>query len=109
MRRSIFLALQGSHHKQLENADAHRHQDDHEMRRQSGLKLRAQNGCNLVYAMWRSEPESKLGVSVTRNPGLNASSERGNSVPLPFVLDLRRMQQRLHHNAILLRFCPQGA
>jgi hypothetical protein len=31
-----------------------------EMRRQLGLKLRAQDACNLVYAMWRIEPESKL-------------------------------------------------
>jgi hypothetical protein len=49
-----------------------------EMRRQFGLKLRAENGCNLVYAMWRIEPESKLVVSVKRNPGMNASSQCGN-------------------------------
>jgi hypothetical protein len=49
-----------------------------EMRRQFGLKLRAQNGCNLVYAMWRIEPESKLVVSVKSNPGMQASSECGN-------------------------------
>jgi hypothetical protein len=48
------------------------------MRRQFGLKLRAQNGCNLVYAMWRIEPESKLVISVKSNPGMNASSECGN-------------------------------
>jgi hypothetical protein len=34
-----------------------------ESRRQFGLKLRAQDACNLVYAMWRIEPESKLVVS----------------------------------------------
>jgi hypothetical protein len=49
-----------------------------EMRRQFGLKLRAQNGCNLVYAMWRIEPEAKLVVSVKSNPGMNSSSECGN-------------------------------
>jgi len=49
-----------------------------EMRRQFGLKLRAQDGCNLVYAMWRIEPESKLVVSVKRNPGMRASSQCGN-------------------------------
>src|SRR5580704_5281987 len=27
-----------------------------ELRRQFGLKLRAQDACNLVYAMWRIEP-----------------------------------------------------
>jgi hypothetical protein len=35
-----------------------------ELRRQFGLKLRAEDACNLVYAMWRIEPESKLVVSV---------------------------------------------
>src|SRR5262249_50917915 len=27
-----------------------------EVRRQIGLKLRAESGCNLIYAMWRIEP-----------------------------------------------------
>jgi hypothetical protein len=49
-----------------------------EMRRQFGLKLRAQDPCNLVYAMWRIEPESKLVVSVKSNPDQHASAECGN-------------------------------
>jgi hypothetical protein len=49
-----------------------------EMRRQFGLKLRAQDPCNLVYAMWRIEPESKLVVSVKSNPGQHTSAECGN-------------------------------
>jgi hypothetical protein len=49
-----------------------------EIRRQFGLKLRAQDACNLVYAMWRIEPESKVVVSVKRNPGQTRSSECGN-------------------------------
>src|SRR5580658_8241545 len=49
-----------------------------EMRRQFGLKLRAQDACNLVYAMWRIEPESKLVVSVKSNPGKHTSAECGN-------------------------------
>jgi hypothetical protein len=49
-----------------------------ELRPQSGLKLRAQDACNLVHAMWRIEPESKLVVSVKRNPGRHSSSECGN-------------------------------
>jgi hypothetical protein len=49
-----------------------------ELRRQFGLKLRAQDACNLVYAMWRIEPESKLVVSVKSNPGQHASAECGN-------------------------------
>ena len=46
-----------------------------EMRRQFGLKLRAQDGCNLVYAMWRIEPTQELVVSVKSNPGTTKSSE----------------------------------
>jgi hypothetical protein len=49
-----------------------------EMRRQFGLKLRAQDACNLVYAMWRIEPESKLVVSVKSNPGEHSSGQCGN-------------------------------
>jgi hypothetical protein len=49
-----------------------------ELRRQFGLKLHAQDACNLVYAMWRIEPESKLVVSVKSNPGQHNSAECGN-------------------------------
>jgi hypothetical protein len=49
-----------------------------ELRRQFGLKLRAQDACNLVYAMWRIEPESKLVVSLKSNPGQHTSAECGN-------------------------------
>jgi hypothetical protein len=49
-----------------------------EVRRQFGLKLRAQDACNLVYAMWRMEPESKLVVSVKSNSGQHTSAECGN-------------------------------
>lgn len=49
-----------------------------EVREQFGLKLRAQDPCNLVYAMWRIQPESKLVVSVKTNPGQNTSAECGN-------------------------------
>jgi hypothetical protein len=49
-----------------------------EMRRQFGLKLRAQDACNLVYAMWRIEPESKLVISVKSNPGEHSSAQCGN-------------------------------
>jgi hypothetical protein len=49
-----------------------------EMRRQFGLKLRAQDACKLVYAMWRIEPESKLVVSVKSNPGQHTSVECTN-------------------------------
>lgn len=48
------------------------------MRRQLGLKLRAQDACNLVYVIWRIEPESKLVVSVKQNAGEHTSAECGN-------------------------------
>jgi hypothetical protein len=67
-----------------------------ELRRQFGLKLRAQDACNLVYAMWRIEPESKLVVSVKSNPGQHSSAQCGNrgyrnikprrSTPVPALL-----------------------
>ncbi len=46
-------------------------------RRQFGLKLRAADGCNLVYVMWRLDPQPKLEVSVKRNPGQRISAECG--------------------------------
>jgi hypothetical protein len=49
-----------------------------ESRRQFGLKLRAGDACNLVYVMWRIEPQSKLVVSVKRNPGQHASAQCAN-------------------------------
>jgi hypothetical protein len=49
-----------------------------ELRRQFGLKLRAQDACNLVYVMWRIQPESKLVVSVKSNPGEHTSTQCGN-------------------------------
>jgi hypothetical protein len=44
------------------------------VRTQFGLKLRAQDACNLLYVMWRQEPASKLVVSVKRNPGEHTSA-----------------------------------
>ncbi len=46
-------------------------------RRQLGLKLRAQDGCNLVYVMWRLDPKPKLEVSVKVNPGQRTAKECG--------------------------------
>lgn len=40
-----------------------------EVRRQLGLKLRAKDTCNVVYVMWRLEPDSGIYVSIKRNPG----------------------------------------
>jgi hypothetical protein len=48
-----------------------------QQRRQLGLKLRAANGCNLVYVMWRLDPRPKLEVSIKRNAGARTASECG--------------------------------
>ncbi len=48
-----------------------------QQRRQLGLKLRAGDGCNLVYVMWRLDPKPKLDVSVKRNPGARTAKECG--------------------------------
>jgi len=54
--------------RELANGDA---------RRQLGLKLRAANGCNLVYVMWRLDPHPRLEVSVKWNPGMATHKECG--------------------------------
>lgn len=48
-----------------------------ELRRQVGLKLRAESGCNLLYVMWRIEPRPQLVVSLKRNPGQRTHRECG--------------------------------
>ena len=47
------------------------------LRRQIGLKLRAANGCNLLYVMWRLDPRPKLEISVKVNPGMSTHAECG--------------------------------
>jgi hypothetical protein len=49
-----------------------------QIRRQVGLKLRAQDGCNLVYVMWRIDPKPGIEVQIKRNPGQRVNSECGN-------------------------------
>lgn len=48
-------------------------------RRQLGLKLRAANGCNLVYVMWRLDPRPQLDISVKYNPGMTTHENCGAS------------------------------
>ena len=48
-----------------------------QLRRQVGLKLRAQDSCNVVYVMWRLDPRPKLDVSVKLNPGKHSHEECG--------------------------------
>ena len=46
-------------------------------RRQIGIKLRAQDSCNVVYVMWRLDPTPKLDVSVKINPMKRTHDECG--------------------------------
>jgi hypothetical protein len=46
-----------------------------EVRRQFGVKLKAQDPCNLVYVMWRDTPQPTLAVSMKYNPGMRSSSQ----------------------------------
>ena len=48
-----------------------------QIRRQIGIKLKAANGCNLVYAMWRLDPSPQIEVSVKINPGSRTHAECG--------------------------------
>lgn len=48
-----------------------------ELRRQIGLKLRAQDTCNLIYAMWHIAPDSRIAVSIKRNPGMSTHKQCG--------------------------------
>jgi hypothetical protein len=49
-----------------------------ELRRQIGIKLRAQNTCNIVYVMWHIAPTSGIHVSVKSNPGESQHAECGD-------------------------------
>jgi hypothetical protein len=46
-----------------------------ELRRQIGLKLRAEDTCNLIYAMWHIEPDAKVAVSIKRNAGMHTNEQ----------------------------------
>jgi hypothetical protein len=68
-----------------------------QIRRQFGLKLRARDGCNLVYAMWRFEPKAEVVVSVKSNPAMHASSQCGaggyRNVGRPALLEAPQIGQ----------------
>jgi len=49
-----------------------------ELRRQVGLKLRAQDTCNLLYVMWHIEPDQGIFVLVKSNPGLTKNDQCGD-------------------------------
>jgi hypothetical protein len=48
-----------------------------ELRRQLGLKLRAQDTCNVLYVMWEIEPRPHIVVSMKRNPGRSTHASCG--------------------------------
>jgi hypothetical protein len=72
-----------------------------ELRRQFGLKLRAANSCNLVYAMWRIEPKSELVVSVKSNPGMSTHAQCGThgytNIKAERASPAPRLQKGDHH------------
>lgn len=45
------------------------------LRRQIGLRLRAQDTCNAIYVMWHVEPAPRVAVSVKRNPGQSTHAQ----------------------------------
>lgn len=47
-------------------------------REQVGIKLRARDGCNVLYIMWRLFPRSQLVVSHKSNPDKSRSADCGN-------------------------------
>ena len=49
-----------------------------EVRRQVALKLRAEDSCNVVYVVWRFEPDSKVVVQTKKNPGKHSHRECGD-------------------------------
>ena len=46
-----------------------------EVRSQFGIKLRAQDTCNIVYIMWHFAPDQTIAPSVKRNPGKRTHEE----------------------------------
>lgn len=49
-----------------------------DVRHQLGLKLRAADGCNLVYVMWRLDPpRPSIEVQIKKNPGAHNNDECG--------------------------------
>jgi len=48
-----------------------------ELRRQIGLKLKAEDSCNLIYAMWHIEPDTRVAVSIKQNPAQHTHEQCG--------------------------------
>jgi hypothetical protein len=88
------------------------------IRRQFGLKLHAADACNLVYVMWRIDPDKKIVVSVKSNSGQHTSAECGNrgytnieparSAPTPLVNPGETHTLRAEMNGADLRVYADG-
>jgi hypothetical protein len=46
-----------------------------ELRQQIGLKLRAQDSCNVIYVMWHVAPQPGIAVSVKSNPNQSTHAQ----------------------------------
>jgi hypothetical protein len=85
------------------------------VRRQFGLKLRAADGCNVIYAMWRFAPQPSLVVSVKSNPTLHESRACGTagyrtiepqrlaSIEAPLIGTTHRLAAALSGDALRVR------
>jgi hypothetical protein len=90
-----------------------------EARQQFGLKLHAQDACNLVYAMWRIAPQQRLVVSVKSNPAQHASAQCRNAgyrnvvprhaAPVPLLRPGEPHRLRADMTATALRVSIDGA
>lgn len=84
-----------------------------EVRAQVGLKLRADDGCNLVYVMWRLG--QGVVVSIKRNPGdrthaecgtggyRNLRPERRVAIPMPEVGSVHRLDASIVDGVLTAR------
>ncbi|KFE70396.1 hypothetical protein [Hyalangium minutum] len=89
-----------------------------ENRLQVGLKLRAQDACNLAYVMWRLAPEPGLVVSIKSNPGDHDSDSCGNrgytnleprqAVPVPLIVKGDSHVLRAEQEGKVLRVFADG-
>lgn len=85
-----------------------------ELRRQIGLKLHAQDTCNLLYVMWHIEPDSKIGVSIKSNPTQHTHAEchangyttirPTSSIAMPRILagEMHRLRAELHGSELVV-------
>jgi hypothetical protein len=85
-----------------------------ELRRQIGLKLRAQDTCNLLYVMWHIEPDAKIAVSIKRNAYKHTHEECGahgytnikghSSAALPKILpgEVHTLRAELQGNDLIV-------